>query len=151
MSPDAPGWAAFSRHIARVTGMFRTAIRPYTEAARSIAVQRTAAEETAKALAERPKRELRELTVVTVRCPGNELLLRVVRIPEDRQPIRADGESLRWESGRAGKVHGGAGRGRCAWRPVKPIWRRAFCVGSPLTASSGAWSRAILAALESAA
>lgn len=103
MSPNVPGWLAFSRRVGRVTGMFRTggaastvravdrATRPFTEGMRSLAAQRTTAEETAKALAERSKRELRELTVITVRCPGNSLLLRVVRIPDHLPGAAYDG------------------------------------------------------------
>lgn len=93
MSPTVPAWLAFSRRVGRVTGMFRTATRPYTAAARSIAAQRTAAEETARRLAERSKRELRYLTVIMVHCTGNELLLRVVRIP-DSMPAAAYGRYL---------------------------------------------------------
>jgi hypothetical protein len=78
----------------RVTGMLRTsgaasmlravakAIRPFTEATRSLGERITAAEETAKALVELPKSTQRALTVITVRCPGDSLLLRVSRIPE---------------------------------------------------------------------
>jgi len=57
------------------------AMRPFTQGMRLLARQRTAAEQTAKALAALPKHTQRELTVVTVRCPGGKLLLRVVRIP----------------------------------------------------------------------
>lgn len=93
MSPTSGWLGGFSRRAGRLTGMIRTsgaastvaavdnAIRPFTEGMRSLAAQRTAAEETAKALVALPKRTLRQLTTTEVRCPGNELLLRVVRIP----------------------------------------------------------------------
>lgn len=42
----------------------------------------TAAAETEKALTGLPKRTQRELTVITVRCPGGSLLLRVMWIPD---------------------------------------------------------------------
>lgn len=56
-------------------------IRPLTDTMRSLGDQRAAARETGKAMVSLPKGTLRELTVVTVRCPRGSLLLRVVRIP----------------------------------------------------------------------
>jgi len=53
-----------------------------TEVMRPIVEQARAAEETEKALAALPKRTQRELTTITVRCPRNSLLLRVMRIPD---------------------------------------------------------------------
>jgi hypothetical protein len=65
-------------------------IRPFTQSLRLIARQRTDAEQTAAALAALPKHTQRELTVVTVRCAGNELVLRVLRIPKHLPGIRYD-------------------------------------------------------------
>ncbi|PZS15340.1 MAG: hypothetical protein DLM60_17520 [Pseudonocardiales bacterium] len=89
---------AMQAAAARVTGTFRAtgassalaavskAIRPFTEVGQRFA----AAEETAKGFAALPKSTQRALTVVTVRCPGNELMLRVVRIPDHLPGARYD-------------------------------------------------------------
>lgn len=99
MSPRAYSpLAEFARSSARIFDMFRSVteiIRPVAESVRSVIksmgspaevmrpiVERArAAEETEEALAALPKRTLRHLTTKDVRCPGNEQLLRVVRIP----------------------------------------------------------------------
>lgn len=94
MSPGVPGW---SRCFGRVTGIFgspafsalRAATATASMAARSLAERRAAAEETVEALAGLPKRTLRALTM-EVRCVGNELLLRVVRIPPHLPGARYD-------------------------------------------------------------
>lgn len=52
------------------------------EAQLSVRQMLTAAEETEKALTGLPKRTQGQLTVITVRCPANSLLLRVMRIPD---------------------------------------------------------------------
>lgn len=88
-SPDLPEW--LSRRVGWVTGIFRTAgtapavmaqaTRPFTEVVRSLGERVTAAEETAKALTTMPKRMRHGLTVITMHCLGDELLLKVFLIP----------------------------------------------------------------------
>lgn len=100
MIPGLSAWPAeLSRSMARVSAMFRPIFesiqpvnvaissvaessRSMTEAMRAMGKERAAAEETEKALAALPKHTLRKLTTTEVRCPGNELLVRVVRIPD---------------------------------------------------------------------
>lgn len=66
---------------ARWIGVFRP-LADGMRGVRSFAARLIAAEDTATALAGFPKPMLRALTVITVRCPSNELLLRVVGIPD---------------------------------------------------------------------
>jgi hypothetical protein len=65
-------------------------LRRMIESTRSFAERISAVRETEEALMGLPKCLLRRLTVKTVRCPRNELLVRVVRIPRALPGARYD-------------------------------------------------------------
>jgi len=136
MSPRAYSpLAELSQHTARIFDMFRPSgitamFRPVAEIIRPVAVdvpviksmgstaevmrvigkESAAADETAKALATLPKRTQRELTTITVRCPGNSLLLQVMRIPAHLPGAAYDTHLVISKSGVTYLVHPGGHR-----------------------------------------